>query len=341
MQSSATNAEANGAKHMRLGSNSFSSIDEWAQVGVALGDLERTTLWQVGDWWLKGRAEFGRGRCKAIVEQGGWRGPTYSTCRTASSIARLFPQVLRRLDIGFAHHQAVASLYRADPEAALSLLDAAVAGRWSQNKTRIEAGRHRSGFYVKPGDAIFTSLGELIKSGKRFGAILTDPPWQFEVGNRQGLQRGGHGRFYECMPLGELCALPVWQIITDATFLFMWTPAALIPDALAVLDAWGFTWRTHGIWGKDKEPGTGFYFRMHHEDLVLGVSPKCRPFFEKPSSIINAPRGEHSEKPSIHEMIEAACDGPYAELFARRSYPGWTCVGDQLPPSDGTKAIGG
>ena len=170
----------------------------------------------------------------------------------------------------------------------------------------------------------------MIKAGRRFGAILIDAPWQYDIGSRGGLQRGGHGRFYPCMTLNELCALPVAQIATDSTFLFLWCPAALIPDSLACMGAWGFEYQTHGVWRKDKEFGTGFYFRMHHEDLLLGVRPKCKPFRERPSSVIDALRGAHSEKPSIHKMIEAACDGPYCELFVRRPVENWTVCGNQV-----------
>ena len=88
-------------------------------------------------------------------------------------------------------------------------------------------------------------------------------------------------------------------------------------------------------WKKIGEPGNGYYLRMQHEDWLLGVKPNCKPFRERPNSIIEAPRGAHSEKPSIHQMIEAACDGPYCELFARRLVANWTVCGDQVNTSNG------
>jgi N6-adenosine-specific RNA methylase IME4 len=49
-------------------------------------------------------------------------------------------------------------------------------------------------------------------------------------------------------------------------------------------------------------------------------------------SIFDAPRGEHSAKPDrFYEIVDAFAPGPVVELFARRQWPGWTCLGDQMP----------
>lgn len=46
--------------------------------------------------------------------------------------------------------------------------------------------------------------------------------------------------------------------------------------------------------------------------------------------LIVAPRREHSRKPDeVYSRIEALCDGPYVELFARQQSPNWICVGDE------------
>jgi len=37
-----------------------------------------------------------------------------------------------------------------------------------------------------------------------------------------------------------------------------------------------------------------------------------------------SPRREHSRKPDeAYDRIEALCEGPYLEMFARSSRPGW------------------
>ncbi len=101
------------------------------------------------------------------------------------------------------------------------------------------------------------------------------------------------------------------------------------------MEAWGFAYKTNAIWEKDKEFGTGFYYRMQHEHLLLGARSKAPGHFKDKaiSSIIHAPRAEHSEKPpKVHSLIERACAGPYLELFGRRHVQGWTVIGNQLPP---------
>ena len=42
-------------------------------------------------------------------------------------------------------------------------------------------------------------------------------------------------------------------------------------------------------------------------------------------------RREHSRKPDVvRDYIERLVDGPYLELFARETKPGWDCWGDQV-----------
>ena len=137
------------------------------------------------------------------------------------------------------------------------------------------------------------------------------------------------------MSMAEIAALPVPKVATDTAFLFLWCPAALLKDALDVMATWGFAYKTNAIWEKDKEFGTGFYYRMQHEHLLLGVRSKTPGHFKDKaiSSVINAPRGEHSEKPpKVYSLVERACVGPYLELFGRRHVLGWTVIGNQLPP---------
>jgi N6-adenosine-specific RNA methylase IME4 len=83
--------------------------------------------------------------------------------------------------------------------------------------------------------------------------------------------------------------------------------------------------------------GVGSYWRPEHEHLLLGVRKGTQKHFDDHSigSIIRQRRTpRHSEKPAVHQMIERAIVGPYLELFARRSVPGWTVCGNQLDLTD-------
>jgi N6-adenosine-specific RNA methylase IME4 len=283
-------------------------------------------MWQIGDWWLAGE-RFGRGIRKRIVIAPEWHGPSYDSCRVAGVMARRFPPRLRRLHVGFAHHQAVAPLPNAK---ALSLLDRAAGDAWSQNRIRFEVGRIKN--FVSPvGGDVTTDLLELIAAGRKYRAILVDPPWQVWTDTNK---RGGSDRLYESMQTTDIRALPVAAVADNRALLFLWCPAVCLPEALAVMSVWGFNYTTNMVWHKDGKFGTGYYFRMQHELLLLGRARSAPTHFADRaiSSVLLAPRTAHSEKPVIvHEIIERAVEGPYVELFGRRAVAGWTVVGNQLP----------
>ena len=162
-----------------------------------------------------------------------------------------------------------------------------------------------------------------------------DPPWTF--GTWKTANRGGHLSSYRKMELDAICSLPVRQLTTDRTHLFLWTPAALLEEAFQVFRAWGFAYgRTEIVWKKTQEFGTGWRVRMLHEHLLIGIMPKSPVWRDRTiASIVEAPRGKlHSEKPAIfHELIERAVAGPYLELFGRVERHGWTVCGNQVKPA--------
>jgi N6-adenosine-specific RNA methylase IME4 len=99
-----------------------------------------------------------------------------------------------------------------------------------------------------------------------------------------------------------------------------------------VLDAWGFDYRTCAVWVKDKI-GMGYYFRQKHELLLVakrGELPVPDPT-DRPSSVIEAPRVQHSVKPDeVYDLIEKMYPGyAWCELFQRRPRDGWTGWGNE------------
>ena len=102
---------------------------------------------------------------------------------------------------------------------------------------------------------------------RRFATILADPPWQFI--NRTGKMAPEHRRLsrYSTMTLGEISALPVSKVTASTAHLYLWVPNALLPDGLAVMAAWGFTYKSNIVWHKIRKDGgpdgrgVGFYFR--------------------------------------------------------------------------------
>lgn len=175
-------------------------------------------------------------------------------------------------------------------------------------------------------------------SGK-FGTILVDPPWQFQ--NRTGKMAPEHKRLsrYETLPLDAIKAIPVASVTAPICHLYLWVPNALLPEGLEVLKAWGFEYKTNLIWCKIRKDGgadgrgVGFYFRNVTEMILFGVRGKNARTLAPGRSQVNfiaSQKREHSRKPDEqYGIIEACSPGPFLELFARGSRPGWTTWGSQ------------
>jgi N6-adenosine-specific RNA methylase IME4 len=172
-----------------------------------------------------------------------------------------------------------------------------------------------------------------------FGTILIDPPWRFQ--NRTGKMAPEHKRLhrYPTMSFEEIAALPVGRYANKPSHLYLWCPNALLREALEIMAAWGFTYKTNIVWYKVRKDGgpdgrgVGFYFRNVTELLLFGVKGSLRT--AKPGrtqvNILSTRKQEHSRKPDqIYEIIEACSSGPYLELFARERRKGWTQWGDEV-----------
>jgi len=163
-----------------------------------------------------------------------------------------------------------------------------------------------------------------------FDVILADPPWRFASNSARRPGRNARAH-YPCMTADEIAEMPVHLCVGDSCLLLLWATAPMLPDALAVMDLWGFRYKSQVVWIKDRI-GTGYWVRNRHELLLIGTHrrPHCpRPLFA--DSVIEAPRRQHSRKPgAIHEAAEAAYpDARKLELFARAERPGWTVQGNE------------
>jgi len=172
-----------------------------------------------------------------------------------------------------------------------------------------------------------------------YGAILIDPPWRFQ--NRTGKVAPEHRRLsrYATLSTAELEALPVGDLAQDQSHLYLWCPNALLADGLAVMEAWGFKYKTNLVWYKIRKDGgpdgrgVGFYFRNVTEMVLFGVKGKLRtlPPGRRQTNVIAQRKREHSKKPyEQYEIIEGCSPGPYLELFARERRTGWDVWGDQV-----------
>jgi N6-adenosine-specific RNA methylase IME4 len=165
-----------------------------------------------------------------------------------------------------------------------------------------------------------------------FDLIYADPPWQYEAATATPNRR--IERQYVTMTLADICALPIAELVAPDAMLYLWAPPAKVPEALQVVTAWGFVYRTHAVWDKGSI-GPGYWFRCQHEDLLVarrGKFPVPAPSLRS-SGVIRAPRRAHSAKPDVvYERLEAMHPGACRlELFARGlSRPGWTAWGNEV-----------
>ena len=174
---------------------------------------------------------------------------------------------------------------------------------------------------------------------ERHGTILIDPPWRFA--NRTGKMAPEHKRLhrYPTMSFEEIAALPVGQITADKSHLYLWCPNALLAEALGVMKAWGFTYKTNIVWYKVRKDGgpdgrgVGFYFRNVTELVLFGIKGRIRTLDpgRRQVNILVSRKEEHSKKPdAIYDLIQRCSPGPYCELFSRQRVPGWTQWGDEV-----------
>jgi N6-adenosine-specific RNA methylase IME4 len=190
---------------------------------------------------------------------------------------------------------------------------------------------------IHPIDAI-ANLAQAT-SGATFRTILADPPWRFV--NRTGKIAPEHQRLsrYKTLSTDEICALPVNTMAQETAHLYLWVPNALLPDGLRVLQAWGFQYKTNIVWHKIRKDGgsdgrgVGFYFRNVTELLLFGVKGKNARTEKAGRTQINfiaSRKREHSRKPDEqYLLIESCSKGPYLELFARGTRPGWLYWGNE------------
>ena len=172
---------------------------------------------------------------------------------------------------------------------------------------------------------------------KRYGVILADPEWRFQPYSRDtGMDRAADNH-YPTSVTEEIKARDVASIAAEDCVLFLWATVPMLTDALEVMKAWGFKYKSHFIWAKDRF-GTGYWNRNRHELLLVGTrgdipAPSQGTQF---NSLIEAPVGEHSEKPAFaHEIVERHFPTlPKIELNARKGRAGWEAWGFEAPAAE-------
>jgi N6-adenosine-specific RNA methylase IME4 len=164
--------------------------------------------------------------------------------------------------------------------------------------------------------------------------ICADPAWRFATWSDRGLKKSPQ-RHYSCMALDEIKALPVAALAAPDCCLFLWATWPMLPQAMEVMESWGFAFKTGGVWHKRTKYGktafgTGYRVRCASEPWLLGFrgNPKNSRALR---NVIEGPVRAHSQKPDeAYRWMEAYLpDARRADLFSRENREGWTAWGDQ------------
>jgi N6-adenosine-specific RNA methylase IME4 len=174
---------------------------------------------------------------------------------------------------------------------------------------------------------------------KKYQIIYADPPWQY---NDKSLNRGGAERHYQTTSNDKLEMMDVGSICDDNCILFMWATFPKMQEALDLINAWGFTYKTNAFtWIKKNKRadslfwGMGRWTRSNAEVCLLAVKGNPKRINMGIHSVIEHPIMKHSKKPDVvrDKIIELIGDLPRLEMFARESAHGWDVFGNEAPNS--------
>jgi len=179
------------------------------------------------------------------------------------------------------------------------------------------------------------AIGQSLSANKSlYGVIYADPPWKYETFSENGMDRSADNH-YPTMSMFEMMTLNVPA--ADDCVLFIWATVPMLPEALDLLHEWGFNYKSHICWIKDRQ-GTGYWTRNKHELLLIATKGNvpAPAMGTQPPSVIELPLGRHSEKPAFFaDMISALYPTtPKLEMFARIGRVGWDVIGNEAPDAE-------
>ncbi|MEE7504162.1 hypothetical protein MMR14E_13200 [Methylobacterium mesophilicum] len=161
-----------------------------------------------------------------------------------------------------------------------------------------------------------------------FATIILDPPWQDESVSEN--QRPP----YATMTVEEIAAVPVAGWVGDQAHIYCHAPGPWVPTAAALIQGWGFAFKTVITWRKPKW-SMGRYFRPVTEYVVFGTRGGLMLARQDLPNSFDGPVGEHSEKPdSFFDLVLAASPGPYGEAFQRKAREGIANLYGPAPASE-------
>ena len=175
---------------------------------------------------------------------------------------------------------------------------------------------------------------------KKYQIIYADPAWHFQNYNNANAQTNPENH-YKTMNMKDIGNLPVHEIADDNCVLFMWCTDPLLHKQIPIVEKWGFTYKTVAFyWIKTNKSkiknyyfkGPGFWTRANPEICILATKGKPKRVGGNVDRLVVSDRREHSRKPDIirPKIVELMGDVPRIELFARQTFDGWDCWGNEV-----------
>ena len=196
-----------------------------------------------------------------------------------------------------------------------------------------------------------TDLLSLPQAGK-YRVIYADPPWPFATWSHIGMSGDGEQKTrgqrsrqapYETLSHKDIASIQVAELAAENAVLFLWVVQTQLPKALDLVQQWGFTFKSVAFaWFKGNSLplfpddaittiGCGYWTRAGFEQCWLATKGKPSRLHADVRQTILEGRREHSRKPDcVYDRIERLVEGPYLELFARTTRPGWDSWGNEL-----------
>jgi N6-adenosine-specific RNA methylase IME4 len=293
-------------------------MDQWAEEGLILNAIHDASKWARGDWYAYGEhkwgAKYDQGVEDTQLEE--------QTLRVESYVSRNVDLNQRRDDVSWTHHRMVAPLPSQEQERWLEK----AAPEPGQKKAKLTVAELRQEIKHERDALQATRLRELGEPDP-FGVVYADPPWRYQ---HQAAPNRAIENHYETEDLEEIKGH--WKEVNFAEdcVLFLWATSPKLGEAFEVLAAWGFEYRTSMVWVKPSI-GPGYYARQRHEFLLIARRgfPTTPDESNRPDSVIEAPRLEHSAKPEqVYKLIEAMYpDARKLEMYSRTPREGWQSWG--------------
>lgn len=178
---------------------------------------------------------------------------------------------------------------------------------------------------------------DIYKTENKYGIIYADPPWRYDNPKNNDPAMGGIT--YPTMSLEDICNMPIHNIASKNCILFLWATMPKLREALEVIKAWGFNYKTCAFcWVKQSPSGNGIYSGLGHwtngnaELCLLATKGAPKRVSKNVKQIVLAPRGRHSAKPPEvrDRIVQLIGDMSRIELFAREEPEGWDCFGNEI-----------